>query len=294
MEGTDAFLRRTLSAPPAPLTMHPAPKRGALPTALWLLRNSLWPVPIEPAGKRPIGKGWGEERIDRDRLTAVFGSRRGIGVGIALGPEPGVIDVEADDPAAAELLHSLPPSLGWSSARGEHRLYRWSDQLKQAGPAVLHVGGAELRLGGEGKQLVSVCPPTVGTDRRCRRWNGCWEVAPFPEELLRKLERPASRQEPTDRGCVGNRYAAAALRRESRAVRSALEGTRNETLNKAAFSLGQLISMGLIDRSTVEAELLDAALEAGLGEREILTTLRSGIEAGIARPRSFRLTEDGT
>ena len=46
--------------------------------------------------------------------------------------------------------------------------------------AVAHLSGAELRIGGAGKQLLSVCPPSVGADRRCRRWNGVWEVAPLP------------------------------------------------------------------------------------------------------------------
>jgi len=274
--------------------MKPAPKRGALPTALWALRSGLWPIPIEPHEKRPIGLAWGKERPTREKLLDVFESKPRVGIGVALGPEPGVIDVEVDDPAAAQLLDSLPLSLGWSSARGEHRLYRWSPELEQAGTAVLHVGGAELRLGGAGKQLVSVCPPTVGTNRRCRRWNGCWEVQPFPEALLRALERPARQRQRQAPVTGGHRYAAAALGRESKIVRTAREGTRNDTLNRAAFNLGQLVAVGLIDRATVEAELLDAALEAGLGEREILATLRSGLEAGIARPRTLRLSEDHT
>ncbi len=82
-----------------------------------------------------------------------------------------------------------------------------------------------------------------------------------------------------------NRYAEAALRYETRTVRTATPGTRNVTLNRAAFSLGQLVIAGLLARDAVEAELTDAALDAGLCEREIAGTLRSGLEAGMLRPR---------
>ena len=38
--------------------MRPAPKRGSLPTALWMLRTGLWPVACYPRAKRPIGAAW--------------------------------------------------------------------------------------------------------------------------------------------------------------------------------------------------------------------------------------------
>jgi hypothetical protein len=86
----------------------------------------------------------------------------------------------------------------------------------------------------------------------------------------------------------GGRYGAAALARQSDLVRGAQPGDRNRTLNRAAFSLGQLVAGGAIDRIVVERALLDAALECGLGTREAETTIRSGIEAGLERPRQTR------
>jgi hypothetical protein len=66
-------------------------------------------------------------------------------------------------------------------------------------------------------------------------------------------------------------------------------GSRNETLNRAAFNLGQLVGVGTLDRDAVESLLLEAALESGLGEEEARGTIRSGIEAGIRTPRSLRV-----
>lgn len=264
--------------------MTPAPRTSPRDTALWLLDEGLWPVPTY--GKRPIGKGWGLERPDRARVFSVYRRHRNAGVGIALGPTAGVVDIEVDDeteagPILARL--ALPPTLAWRSPRGAHRVYRWDDQI--AGlrlPAVVHLGGLEIRMGGASKQLASVCPPSSG-----REWSGDWDILPFPEPLLKELGK--TRREPARRIVVSrsftSRYAAAALRGESANVRASVDGTRNNTLFRAAFNLGQLIGAGLIGRGAVESELADAALSVGLGEREILRTLESGIEAGIENPR---------
>ena len=59
------------------------------------------------------------------------------------------------------------------------------------------VGGAlELRVGRAGKQVVAVCPPSVGADGQVRAWNGVWKIAPLPVPLFRELERLA-RPRPT-------------------------------------------------------------------------------------------------
>jgi hypothetical protein len=251
----------------------------------------LHPVPIEHWSKKPIGKAWGAEFPTRDKLIAVFDRHKGAGVGIALGPLAGKVDFEIDDQdEAAALLDriDLPPTLGWRSARGQHRLFLWDRRLEGlAGSSVVHLGGAELRLGQEGKQLVSVCPPTVGADHRCRHWLDCWEVSPFPECLLKELDRPQPRREPRPnfRTANGSRYADAALRYEVRNVAGAREGTRNVMLNKAAFSLGGLVAVGLLSRESVEDALFEAALVAGLGEAESAATIKSGLDAGVKKPR---------
>lgn len=82
-------------------------------------------------------------------------------------------------------------------------------------------------------------------------------------------------------------YAEAALRAETDAVRAAVEGTRNNQLNRSAYSLGQLIGSGMLDRTRVEAELLQAARESGLSPAEATATLRSAINAGITKPRDI-------
>ena len=85
----------------------------------------------------------------------------------------------------------------------------------------------------------------------------------------------------------GRAYAMAALRAETERVAGARRGTRNDTLNRAAFSLGQLVAAGLIPPLPVITSLIDAARYAGLPQDEAIRTVRSGMEAGAKKPRAL-------
>jgi hypothetical protein len=80
------------------------------------------------------------------------------------------------------------------------------------------------------------------------------------------------------------RYAAVALDAAAARVADAPAGSRNDTLNRAAFALGRLVGAGLLDEWTVARELSAAARRAGLGRVEVARTLRSGLTAGRRRP----------
>ncbi|HET6530197.1 MAG TPA: bifunctional DNA primase/polymerase [Actinoplanes sp.] len=81
-----------------------------------------------------------------------------------------------------------------------------------------------------------------------------------------------------------DRYAVAALEAETDRVARAPVGTRNDTLNRAAFALGRLAGAGLLDAREVAYELAAAARHAGLGRAEIRRTIRSGLTAGQQQP----------
>jgi putative DNA primase/helicase len=80
------------------------------------------------------------------------------------------------------------------------------------------------------------------------------------------------------------RWANAALDAEVQAVAST-SSNRNDRLNQAAFSLGQIVAGGHLDRNTVGNALLDAALSTGLGEHEARKTIISGFRSSQGNPR---------
>ncbi|WP_067496561.1 bifunctional DNA primase/polymerase [Actinoplanes sp. TFC3] len=77
-----------------------------------------------------------------------------------------------------------------------------------------------------------------------------------------------------------DRYAAVALETETERVAHAPAGSRNDTLNRAAFALGRLIGAGLLEEGLVTRELTAAAAWSGLGRTETVRTIRSGLSAG--------------
>lgn len=80
-------------------------------------------------------------------------------------------------------------------------------------------------------------------------------------------------------------WAAATLADEAARVRRAAQGSRNDTLNRAAYALGQIVGAEHLDPDDVAAQLGDAAIAAGLGVREVCATIASGLRAGSSAPR---------
>jgi hypothetical protein len=82
-----------------------------------------------------------------------------------------------------------------------------------------------------------------------------------------------------------NRYVEAAVDSEIQALRSTSSGRACATF-KAAAALGGFVGAGEVERSVAERELLSAALETGLPEREAADHIRRGIICGEKTPRT--------
>jgi hypothetical protein len=111
---------------------------------------------------------------------------------------------------------------------------------------------------------------------------------PLPSWIINALDTT----QPTDiqpRTTVGPKntsaYTFAALTGELEKVLAATPGQRNDTLNRAAFALGQLVGAHLLDQNIARDELISAAGRIGLSRTEADRTITSGLTAGTRRPR---------
>jgi Bifunctional DNA primase/polymerase, N-terminal len=115
------------------------------------------------------------------------------------------------------------------------------------------------------------------------------DPVPLPTWLTTRLTPPPVAA-PTAPQIIGTgrqaAYLYAALTAEVDRVRSALEGTRNHTLYRAAAALGQLVAGGCLTDVGVTAHLTQAALVAGLTATETARTIASGLCAGAQHPRT--------
>jgi putative DNA primase/helicase len=143
----------------------------------------------------------------------------------------------------------------------------------------------------------AMVPPSLHPDGAIYHWVNDEPIAPPPEWLLKLTRKPP--QPPVDlpsrthNGPPG-RYGAAVLQREIESLAATAPGSRNHALNRASFSLHQLVAGGELDGSDVERELLTAAARNGLmadpqdGPHKVLATIASGRRAGLQHPRGRR------
>lgn len=218
----------------------------------------------------------------------------GANVGIRTGAAPdgaGVVVVDIDPAHGGEAsltallaVHGpLPPTVLVRTGSGGRHVYFAHPGGRVANSAGTRLGpGLDVR--GDGGYVVA--PPSRHPSGRHYRWLARPVLAPLPDwlaSLLAPEPAPVRRPLPSARRAPG--WAGAALGYEVDDVANATEGTRNAALNRAAFSLGQLVASAHLTLDEVEAALTAAGCAAGLGEAEVAATLASGLRAGLARPR---------
>jgi bifunctional DNA primase/polymerase-like protein len=249
---------------------HDCPKPGKHPRN----RHGLRDATLEAAQVRTWWTRWPHANI-------------GIATGRLL-----ILDIDGDTGhaalAALERAHApLPSTLAASTGRGAH-LYFDAGERRIANSAGRLGEGLDVR----GRGGYVVVPPSLHAHGHRYRWVNRAVPAPLPEWLAELLaSAPAPRRTPLPDAIAGDRrrrYFAAALRAELGDVAAAAPGTRNDTLNRAAFRLAQLAAAGHGTLDELTGPLLDAALAAGLTEAEALTTIASGLRAGEQHPRPIR------
>lgn len=285
-----------------------------LDAALDLAARGWHVFPLRPGDKRPAIRDWkSRASTDPDRIRRGWTAAPDWNIGIACGPSrlvvidldapkpgtvppphwrrPGIVD-GADVFAALAEQHNAPlpvETYTVRTGRGEHLYF-----AAPGGPAVHNTAG---RLGwlvdsrGAGGYVVAAGSRVAG-----RRYAVLLDlpVAPLPgwlTALLRATEpppetSPARYDHLIDAVQQRSRYAATALRGELERVLAAAPGTRNDTLNSAAYSLGQLAGAGLLPAGLAADALARAATAIGLTDVEAAATIRSGLSAGARRPRS--------
>ena len=288
---------------------NPALLRSALAAAL---RG--WHVfPCAVGGKRPALRGnWQDLATTSADQIRDWWTRAPYNIGIACGPSGLiVIDLDlprdADDEEAAD--GTLFPLSGADILSG---LARQHGERYPGGTYIVDTpsGGCHLYFSATGAERARNSAGAVGphidvradggyvvgagsrVGGRAYAARGQPTVAPLPSWLAQLVrdsygppEGPAARLPVDDRG-QGRAYAMAALRAETERVAAARPGTRNDTLNRAAFSLGQLVAAGLLPPIPVITSLIDAARYAGLAQDEAVRTVRSGMAAGARKPRA--------
>ncbi len=263
--------------------------------------------PVEPRGKRPLGKlaphGLKDATVDHATIDRWWSAEPRANIGLPTGLSFDVLDVDGPEGMAAlvvEMPATAEPINGPTVATGKGtHVYVVPTGLGNRAGLLPHVdwrgmGGyvvAPPSVHAAGRQYVWYCgidDPDFGLEA---------PLAPVPAWLLARLvpARASSSAAPMTTARAGRHssgvktaaYGRRALESEVGKVMLAPEGQRNETLNRAAFALGQLIAGGVLDVDDAADALLLAAQRIGLPPTEAERTIASGLESGAAQPRGI-------
>jgi len=258
--------------------------------AVVFIEHGMPVFPVRPRSKEPLtAHGFKDATHEPATVQKWLNRWPDMNLGVATGKGSGIAVLDVDGEDAEEKLGELSRVTDdiswqdtWISATGRpggaHFWFRWTPDVPRTGAARL---GEHLDIRSDNAYVVA--PPSdhpngttytfIGEQRKLQPWPS-W-LKPTEPEDLRTTERPRTVR-PRVMG-RGDRCAAAALEGEAERVRTASVGTRNDTLNRAAFAVARFLP-GQLSAREAAATLLAAALAAGLDEREACRTIASAFQ----------------
>lgn len=270
--------------------MPRASERGSGPSlaaaALELARDGWEVFPCGPDKSPRTRGGFHDASSDEDVVAGWDWKGALIGAAIPIGQV--VLDVDprnggdATMQALKEAGHKLPRTrVVKTGGDGTHYYFRVPPDVELRA----HLGeGVDVKRAGRGYVIVPPSPGyrTLRDDKPAKLPTWLLEALAAPEGGGSSGEAADAKFMPWEHGTA---YGTAALERVLGRLAVAPEGGRNDELNKAAFSVAQLVAGGELEGEQAQAALEEVATRAGLRAGETRKTIASGWEAGFAEPR---------
>lgn len=241
-------------------------------------------------GKAPQDKGWQKQKPPSLEIVEAW-ARLG-SLGLRTGAVSGVIviDDDTDEHNAAEALNLPPTPTMITGGGGRHHYFRHPGGTIKNSASKL-APGVDVRGDNGVVVYAGAIHPETGQMYRWAEGLSPDDIAfaELPDHVLEKLrptKAPKPKAEPgaAKANTRKRRYAQGALRRSIHRIQAAAEGTRNDTVNRAAYDLGRFVGAGWLNIEDVRDSLLSAAISAGLSESEAAPTIESGLKAGQVSP----------
>ncbi len=243
--------------------------------------------PLAPQGKTPLtAHGLDDATTDLMTIETWWARSPNANVGIRTGD---IVVVDEDelghfDTVATEAGWKIPETRVAKTGKGRHFYFTQPEGQRVRNTAGKLAPGIDTR--GDGGYVVA--PPSIHPSGAVYAWLSTVDPAQMPDWIASRLVRQQPERQPLPENIAFGTtpYGERALKDEIDNVASAPEGTRNHTLNTAAFALGQLVAGREVDSSDAWRSLEAAASHCGLPPTEVRKTLTSGFQAGLENPRS--------
>ena len=267
-----------------------------LDAALGYARQNIPVFTTNPLDKKPLtSNGFKNATTDENQIREWWQRWPNAMIGAPTGPASRmwVVDVDQDSVRGIDGMATLtkliaqygelPKTLMTITPRGgRHLIFVWANGVEISNSTGKLGPGLDVR--GDGGYVI--LPPSRRADGALYQWDpaGADRAVPAPGWLI-ELARAENRAKKRDKA-----WARAALEQECDAVASAQPGTRNDTLNTAAFNLFQIVAGGRLSEQEVRDRLFKAAEACGLvaddGAASVLRTIDSAAQAASTQPRS--------
>lgn len=251
--------------------------------------------------KKPLIKGWpSKATIDSEQIAKWFDRPDPPNIGVVTGHQAGphgLLCLDVDGPEGLASLARFEEKHGElarvcvaeTPSGGLHIFFQMESDFDIRN-SVCKVGpGLDIRANG-GYVVVA---PSLVFNRQGQLASYKWVTEltltegqlPKAPKWLIKLVTATNPPSSLNQKATATAYGQKALDDECQAVALAPVGTRNDTLNRAAFSIFQLVGGGVIEAHEAEQRLRESARICGLSEREIEATLKSAKNKAVLKPR---------
>lgn len=265
-----------------------------------MAEKGLYVLPCAPGDKVPIGRlvphGFRNASNNPATVDRWWHQAPAMNIGLVTGQVNGLAVVDVDHDAKAEeddYPTTWNQTMVVNTPHGAH-LYHVID-----GPQRSYNEVAGIGIKADGGYVIA--PPSfvdldyyVLRERPLASLPAAW-LDRFRREKVMERQPPKVRERLEERGygkpvrilCSTRMWADAALRYEVAYVERAQVGERQVQLNVAAFILGQITATGWLSEEQVYVGLSRAARAVGLEDKEAMSTIRCGLNAGSYFPRHF-------
>ncbi len=265
------------------------------PVALAYVSRGWRVIPCAPKGKTPLtAHGLKDATTDPGVVRRWWDRWPSANIGVATGEQSGFFVFDVDGEEGEETLkaliekHSAMPQTveARTGGGGRHLFFRHPGATLRNSAGKL---GPGLDIRANGGYII--VPPSIHPNGKPYKWRmghspDGLPIADPPPWLLGLLDAGRSAGDGSASVNPKPAYGEAVLAHELADLARASEGTRNNRLNAAAFTLGKYVAAGALPRGLVERALRAQATVIGLPVREVENTLSSGLNAGIEECRA--------
>jgi hypothetical protein len=242
--------------------------------ALELASAGWFVFPVQERGKQPLVRWRDESTSDTGKVSEWWDRWPNANIGIDCGKSQlVVVDYDGVEPPVVDTLQV-------KTGRGVHHYFHNDgDPVPNSASAI----GDKIDVRGEGGYVLA--PPSVHPSGAVYEWSDN-RIAPLDDSLrVRMVKKKEEYHSDTTVTRLGGSWGEKILQSEAAIVRTTGQGKRNHQLFESALRVMSAVKGGHLDRHIAWAQILEAAVGAGLDRSEAEGTIESAWDrAGVRHP----------